>query len=1055
MLDGIKFFPSLCSTLFTLLLIVPVTSTAGFGKVSAVEIAALKAQQLPFNATVDMVNNEVISMREHLGISCKPVIDDMTQLLTLAETYRQFFIGIEKDYANSLSLINGEAGHFALPGQNAGLLESGSSFFFFNEVNEIRSEASKLDLLLSFNSKKQTPPVTTLVLTESTRQLFFFSAAPDVGKTLTKKIAEYRTKLKRLSGEWTQKRKDYLLFFNDSLLKRKTQEYIKRSDELDDIRKAYVKKQILFSDKVRADGGRLFEHCLGIIKGQELISVVQGQGGPLNFFEEAPEDTLKGLPGMGFNLVFKPDIKSLTRVKIPAKFPYQLGFKFHQEPIVQIALDKCEAEIALAVDVRKERTGVFSDTVFEGVGLLGSAIGEGIVSIGEGFADLAAGLKSLATNTSLASIDKTATLLLGLAGPDANEQFGEAVAAPIEKFAKGTAGALGLLKDLVTGNKIEPLPDNATDVQELEQCLKFLALSGQIDGAVSSFATATAFAIEALTGELVTAGAIKAGKAVGVIKQLNNVDALTLARNNIRTNTFNRGGGLGSSLADAIDLKDVLRNASLSDTLKIKFAKENAQIIEGRRELVNDIEQLTLKQQSLIRQEEELIQRFANNTQFENKTSFDDFEFTNIVDETGFPIGAGNNNLDIGRQISNSGGSSSAFESTDPNKILRLTPLDKVGLSIAPKDELGRQLLESTSDTTKGLVRVVERDGDPFFIDAGKGVVTQVEVNERIIPADTLIQSQGGITKGQRLAFNRGVKALNDEGILFFDNTLKNVSFEHTGPGIDDFKLVVFDTGGIVRAKGDSLADKIANANLGQSRFDNFLAGDFDEKVFNEFGKEAFGDEVNDLFVFGVAQGIGQEFTDDVKGVILAVAKDKRLASFDPIQDINLNKLQQTLLDKKNDLNLQENKLANLEEKLFDQEQALLNAATNAIDEKNVSDIAAGVVGVAAGTGAGTGTGVGLAGAGRLNAGGVTTGDSILSQQNQAKTFNSNALLGEDLAAFLDPEARELLSKSSLEIAKNHMLNNCALVRIRVTNGEESKELDELALLCEQLKEAA
>ena len=130
-------------------------------------------------------------------------------------------------------------------------------------------------------------------------------------------------------------------------------------------------------------------------------------------------------------------------------------------------------------------------------------------------------------------------------------------------------------------------------------------------------------------------------------------------------------------------------------------------------------------------------------------------------------------------------------------------------------------------------------------------------------------------------------------------------------------------------------------------------------------------------------------------------------------------------------------------------------AFINAIDEKNVSDIAAGVVGVAAGTGAGTGTGVGLAGAGRLNAGGVTTGDSILSQQNQAKTFNSNALLGEDLAAFLDPEARELLSKSSLEIAKNHMLNNCALVRIRVTNGEESKELDELALLCEQLKEAA
>jgi hypothetical protein len=76
------------------------------------------------------------------------------------------------------------------------------------------------------------------------------------------------------------------------------------------------------------------------------------------------------------------------------------------------------------------------------------------------------------------------------------------------------------------------------------------------------------------------------------------------------------------------------------------------------------------------------------------------------------------------------------------------------------------------------------------------------------------------MTDGQALAFDRATRELNSRGYAWLDNHEYNYTLERL-PGEDQWRVVIFDPGGIVPMKGADLAERAANARAIQARIAN------------------------------------------------------------------------------------------------------------------------------------------------------------------------------------------------------------------------------------------
>lgn len=163
--------------------------------------------------------------------------------------------------------------------------------------------------------------------------------------------------------------------------------------------------------------------------------------------------------------------------------------------------------------------------------------------------------------------------------------------------------------------------------------------------------------------------------------------------------------------------------------------------------------------------------------------------------------------LDLGEQLGK-GASNSAFAvKGQPNLVARISNKPIVDLDIQQTDAIGRAALERV-DQSK--VRAPRQHGNwlttqGFAVElVEKAPETWAEQNRR--------NGGGGFTRGQALAVEAAARELNQNGFAWFDNHSRNFSLEPLPGGGDRWRVVIFDTGGILPVIGDSLQARYDNA---------------------------------------------------------------------------------------------------------------------------------------------------------------------------------------------------------------------------------------------------
>ncbi|MFN0044425.1 MAG: hypothetical protein ACKVSF_14575 [Alphaproteobacteria bacterium] len=180
----------------------------------------------------------------------------------------------------------------------------------------------------------------------------------------------------------------------------------------------------------------------------------------------------------------------------------------------------------------------------------------------------------------------------------------------------------------------------------------------------------------------------------------------------------------------------------------------------------------------------------------------------------------------------------------DPSVVLKLT---QPGDSAAALDDLGRAAVQSVGDPrviqTPAVIKrydivdsvvVPSRRngiGDKNFAGGTLSVVEAAPPAFKDAPASVTladgttyrVKADGGaMTPGQRVAYDKGIRALNEKGYAWLDNKHDNYTFRRSGPpGADEWSLVVVDPGGIIPLKGASLAERGAHARALQQAVDS------------------------------------------------------------------------------------------------------------------------------------------------------------------------------------------------------------------------------------------
>lgn len=134
-----------------------------------------------------------------------------------------------------------------------------------------------------------------------------------------------------------------------------------------------------------------------------------------------------------------------------------------------------------------------------------------------------------------------------------------------------------------------------------------------------------------------------------------------------------------------------------------------------------------------------------------------------------------------------------AFEGIDP------------ALGGAPRVHTSGRVGEGLGDYSGGMVAVVDEAPADF---------RKVASGKADLPEGAVRLPDGKMSAGQAIALDRLLRALNDNGWVWFDLKSDNFAFQHLGG--DEWRAIAVDTGGTLPAVGRTASERAANARKAQ-----------------------------------------------------------------------------------------------------------------------------------------------------------------------------------------------------------------------------------------------
>lgn len=749
---------------------------------------------------------EISRMEGLLAVSCDPVLELLQTLIASGKEYRNAIAKAEAEFAAEQDRFSNMLGDFALPIE----APDGLSFRFFQEFTKIREDAVAKGLLgpndqlkgvgfgrlaalnrkgkRAFTPKGQkTIPLSKeqAALLKFADQTFFTAKSEEERKEFERQRKELQQRIDAFKETYKTRRAEFRkLYTGDALssLNRFYDEGVRK--RVDTARSTYLFHRNKLQEMAFS---REFEHCLGPIEADQIQSVSRDVIGEVPLVQKGADNTLLGIPGMGFNVQARARTGKFDNQEIP-EFPYKINLKRDAEVFIGLQADINLAKVRAIMQVIRDYAGIFANTRFELVAASGGRLATGFAEYLAEMIEIRAknGFNPLA-EIAMAQLAMSSTLENRSRNVTAGEEFEKAkqlivggLSSALEKLQNGMAGyntlrAAGLIDEdgFMRPEKIDAI-EKMTPVARLEISESLLESASAVDDANQLVADVGVQVVGFFSDGALTAGA-------GVV------------------------GSVGTKVALVAKAQRSLRKLKKSGAALGGAAKRASGKTGQVGKLRADIDKTT-KQLDDVRVKQE--QAFDDTS----KLAKNGDDGAGPIDGTrpkfepgeGIPEGNGVVELDTvkgpdgqdikvsGRKLAQGGGAEIFIDEANPNQVIRFQELNS---DAAKLDNLGRknlveadlqsiEVLVPEAQTTKRLVNT--KDGPK---------PAQVQVVPRVLDAEKQIANQGGkLTPGQAKALEEMRKELLSKGIVSTDGKFANMTFVNkTG---DEWKVGIIDPGG-------------------------------------------------------------------------------------------------------------------------------------------------------------------------------------------------------------------------------------------------------------------
>jgi len=667
--------------------------------------------------------------------------------------------------------------------------------------------------------------------------------------------ADLNNKLKNIKDQWNEHKKKYDDFIqNDLDLANK--ELASLNDKMAKAKAKYFEKA---GQLGKAAYSGEYEHCLGkMAPAAASYHVIDGTE---QLFIKGKPDTVEGLPGMGLQFIAPTLLPVLAKQNIP-DCPFRLNLKrdgdrarAYVEEILKLELEKQERDtIEFGITFVDEAASFVFDTTF--------LIVEATAPLGNAIIDVVAHPIDNTVNGAKAVVNFTEKVLDRgyLYKIKAEGGIGEAIGTALENSA-GKLGNLGsqlalravdserftINPDDPPQKRFEKMLEQIDSARQVNEGLKEMAkVTGEIamlwkgDAVIGKTAEALSLAKTAATGSKVTYEALTNAKKAEALT--NQLKALKTKNPGLPIDVEGESGALGKLIKEQEEMNKQLlayqkksavkplegKPAAAVDDAALLRDKEYQKLVQNSNDAAKQVENkiAQLKNTLLESQKNELkkIQQVAleEKAKVVSEPATKPFkgEATPVQKKVDFTATDGKpGNLNLGEQLGKGSTSTAFIDATNDSRIIRQTILGKKESIAAKMDDFGRQVLEK--DVQSDTLRVAKREavytkpGDEIGIEKA----TKYEVVERVVEdAASTIKKQGGVlTQGQQMAYEQGIRDINSRGYAWTDNHPGNFAFEKL-PGEDRWRVVVFDTGNIVKVTGNTVEELAQNARAMQNR---------------------------------------------------------------------------------------------------------------------------------------------------------------------------------------------------------------------------------------------
>lgn len=764
---------------------------------------------------------EIARMEALLTVDCGPTQALLSELVAAGRAYRGAISKIERDYAREKDRQVSFLGDFALPTQ----APDGLSFRFFTEFSRIRSEADAAGVLgpndipdelglgpLAAAHLNPQPPASDdeKLVRAAAAKIFFDAKDAASAAKLRQTRDDFQTRFEDLKVEYEARRNEYAALFGPDKIGPLNDAFGQSTREgVDPARETYRKLRDQVEELALS---RRVEHCLGPIEGDALRTAVGGAVDP--FFVQGPDNSVGGIPGMGFVLSAEPRIADFKAEPVPA-FGYKFNMK--RDPV---SFRDFNADINLIkAKASAEQIKIYAlflrDTPLE------LTVSQDIQTLAKGADKVVAGAKGLAALGERLVVDFGGNPIAMLGemqiqsfdiNADTNASFVEDFGKLKGAFDKAVADirngaeAQERLAELGFGNgsiDIDAVEDRFNGLSA-EDRSKFGAdiaeMLGHVEAGLERTADVQSEILAIIVEEAVTAGI---SRSVKVIKAFN--DGLKTKKALAKLD-----GALGK-------IDDAGKRLPPGD--------EAAKIVKAQQDELQDLRRQTeAAQKKLDDAKADIAEQKIDNPAFRfgdldgtppepPKLNGPDIQLGTATGPDGLPVQI--NGKELGK-----GASATAFLSNDvPPKVFRVIPLEIDGV---PNPNLLRDnaslkgLLDSGLDSD--AVRVIPSEPLKNANVLINGKPAQVQVADLAANAKDQVAKQGGqITKGQATALAKMRAELLNNGVISTDGKLDNLTFINKGG--DDWVVGIVDPGGFEKFTGPTA---VADAKAFQKAFDGF-----------------------------------------------------------------------------------------------------------------------------------------------------------------------------------------------------------------------------------------